>query len=56
MVWDEANLVVERINADEVTRASLLVAAISANLGKEGQKNFDKLIKKLNIEVVPYED
>jgi hypothetical protein len=56
MVWDESNLVVERLNGEEITRANLLRTAISANLGKDGQKSFDKLIKQLNIETQPYED
>jgi hypothetical protein len=56
MVWDEANLIVERLNAEEITRANLLVSAISANLGKDGKKAFDGLIKQLNVSVEPYED
>jgi hypothetical protein len=56
MVWDEANLVSERWNSEEITRANLLLSAISANLGKAGKSQFDKNIKQLNISVEPYED
>lgn len=56
MVWDEANLVAERLNGAEITRANLLQAAISSNLGKAGKASFDKLVKQLNIETKPYED
>jgi len=55
-VWDEANLVNERLSLAEVTRANLLLVAISANLGKEGHREFNKRIRMMTFEVVPYED
>lgn len=56
MVWDEANLVTERENARVVTEVSLIRLAISANLGKDGDRQYQKAIKALNISVEPYED
>lgn len=56
MVWDEANLIIERENGRMITEANLIRLAISANLGKDGDRQFQKAIKPLNITVAPYED
>lgn len=48
MLWQEAQLVVERANQEEASRAVLMQAAIGSVLGKEGQKHFKKILKELN--------
>lgn len=55
MLSDEAALVVERLNGQEVTRATLLRLSISAVLSKEGGRAFDKEISKMNIETFAFE-
>lgn len=52
MLLDEFCLVIERLNAAEVTRATLLQSAISSVLSKKGGKVFDKTVKNLNIRTV----
>lgn len=47
-VVDEAELVVERLNGFEATRAILIQSAMASVHTKEGGKEFKKLIKKLN--------
>lgn len=47
MVWDETNLVVDRLNGQEATRAVLLQMAVSSVLSKEAGKKFDKMIKRM---------
>lgn len=56
MLWDEANLALERVNHEEIIRANLILLAISANLGKDGKKAFDTQLKSLSFETRPYED
>lgn len=55
MLSDEAAIVIERLNGEEVTRATLLRLAISAVLSKEGGRHFDRQIGVLNIETLPHE-
>lgn len=55
MLLDEHNLVVERLNGLEVTRATLLQLAVSSILSKKAGKEFDKNIATLNIETFAYE-
>lgn len=55
MLLDEHNLVVERLNGMEVTRATLLQLAVSSILSKKAGKEFDKSISALNIETFAYE-
>lgn len=47
-VWDECQLVVDRINNRMVTEAVLLQSAVASLLTKEGGKQFSKLTKKLS--------
>lgn len=47
MVWDEANLVIERINRDQSSTAILLKMAVSAIFDEDAGKQFDTQIKKL---------
>jgi hypothetical protein len=47
MVWDEVRLVVERMNALEATRATLLHMAVSAVLSADAGKEFNKTLKHL---------
>jgi hypothetical protein len=47
-VWDEASLVVERLNGLEATRAILVQMAVSSVLSKEAGAEFSKAIKRLN--------
>lgn len=49
MVEDEANLVVERLNGMEITRATLLQQAVHGILSKSARTNFDNQIRSLNI-------
>jgi len=53
MVWDEANLIIERVNAMEVTRGTLMQLAISSILSKKAGKEFEKLMISLNVETKP---
>lgn len=53
MLWDEASLVVERINALEITRSTLMQLAISSILSKKAGKEFDKRVSSLNMEATP---
>lgn len=50
MVWVEAELVVQRQNEMEATRAVLLRDAVSAVISKKGQNHFKKTIEKLTGE------
>ena len=55
MVIDEHALVVERLNALEVTRATLTKLAISATLSKEGAKVWNKQLDSLDVTTVARE-
>lgn len=48
MLWDEAQLVVERINSMEASRAVVMRAAIASVVSKPGMKEFKQLIKELS--------
>jgi hypothetical protein len=47
VVWDEAELVVQRLNNQQATAAILIQAAISSVLAEEGGKQFGDLIDRL---------
>ncbi len=47
MVWIESQLVVERINQEEASRAVVMQATVGSLLGKNGQKHFKKILKEL---------
>ena len=47
MLWEEAELVVERVNREEASRAVIMQNTIASILTKEGGKAFQKLIKDL---------
>lgn len=48
MLWDEAALVVERVNTLEASRAVVMRAAIASVISKPGMKEFKKLIRELS--------
>jgi len=48
MIWDEARLVVERLNGAYATEAILVQSAIASALSKDGAKEFKKTISRLN--------
>lgn len=48
MVWDEAQIVVDRLNGMETTRAIMTQMAVASLLSAKGGKEFRKLIKGLN--------
>jgi len=48
MLMDEHALVVERLNAAEVTQAQLVRLAISASLSKDGFKLWKKQVEALD--------
>lgn len=47
MVWEEAQLVVERRNQGSANETALLHAAAAAIFSKEGMKNLQKILKEL---------
>ena len=47
MVWEEAQIVVERVNHEEASRTALLQIAGSAVMSKEGSKLLKKVLKEL---------
>ena len=47
MVWEEALLVVERLNGVAVTEAVFLQMAVSSLFSKQGAKEFSKVVKRL---------
>lgn len=53
MLEDEALLVIERVNAQTVTEASILQLAVGSILDKKAGKAFEKRLKKLSIETKP---
>ena len=50
MLWDESNLVIERLNGATVTEANLLQHAIGSILSKKSRTEFQKMIRNLNVE------
>ena len=50
MVWEEALLVVERLNQVAVTEALFVQMAVSSLLSKDGAKQFSKLVKRLTLD------
>jgi hypothetical protein len=55
MLLDEHNLVLERLNGLEVTRATLLRLAVSSVLSKKAGEQFDKTVAGLSFETVAHE-
>lgn len=53
MVWDESNMIKERQNALEITRATLLQKAVASILSSKAGTDFSKTIAGLNIETKP---
>lgn len=53
---DEGNIVVERVNAMEATRATLLQLAISGILSEKSGKLFQKKLAELSFETIARED
>ena len=47
MVWEEAQLVVERMNHEEASRTALLNIAGAAVMSKDGAKLLKKVLKEL---------
>lgn len=48
IVWDEAELVVERLNGRIATEAVLTQMAVSSVLSEKAGKQFNKMVKKLS--------
>lgn len=48
MVWDEAQIVVDRLNGMEATRAVLIQMAMTTMFSKDGGREFRKLITRLS--------
>jgi hypothetical protein len=47
MVWEEAQIVVQRINQEEASRTALLHLAGAAVMSKKGAKLLQKALKEL---------
>lgn len=47
MVWEEAQIVVERVNHEEASRTALLQIAGSAVMSKEGAKLLKNILKDM---------
>lgn len=47
-VWEEAELVVDRVNKDLSTETLLLQMAVSSLFSKEAGQEFQKIIKRLS--------
>lgn len=56
MVWDESNLVIERVNGATVTEANLLQQAVHGVLSKQSRGHFKKMVEALNVVTRPFED
>ena len=53
---DEHNIVVERVNASEVTRATLLQLAISGVLSSKSYKLYTQKVDALSFETLAHEE
>lgn len=47
LVWEEAQMVVERLNGFHATNATLIQQAVGSLLSKEAGKNFKKTVESL---------
>lgn len=47
MLWDESNLVVDRFNREEASKAVLLRMAVSSIFSEDGGKEFHSRIDKM---------
>lgn len=52
---DESAIVVERVNGEQVTQATLMRLAISAILSKKASAQFDETVSGLQIETWAFE-
>ena len=50
MLYEESDLVIERLNGAAATQAVLVQAAIASMFSKEGGKLFSKLIKRMGAD------
>ena len=48
MVWEEAQIVVERLNQEEASRTALLQLAGAAVMSKKGNALLQKVLKEMN--------
>lgn len=48
MLWDEADLVVERVNSRLSTEAVLIQLAAASVMSKDALKQFNKIVKRLS--------
>ena len=55
MLYDESNIVIERVNGGIITEAQLIQMAIGSILSKGSRKQFSKTIKELNVSTKPHE-
>lgn len=46
-VWEEAEIVVQRVNQEKASDTSLMRVAVGAVISKEGAKLLDKVLKEL---------
>lgn len=54
MLWDEHNIVIERLNSITITEANLLQHAVHGILSKKSREHFGKMIKSMNVETRPF--
>lgn len=47
MVWDEATIVVDRLNRIAAQEATLTQMAVASLFSKDGRKQFTKMIKEI---------
>jgi uncharacterized protein HemY len=47
-VWEEAELIVQRLNQQAASNTSLMRIAVGAVISKEGAQLLDKVLKELN--------
>lgn len=52
-LYDEANLVTERVNSLVITEAQLAQHGVSAILSAKARKAFTEMVKKLNVITKP---
>lgn len=50
MLYDEANLVIERINGQTVTEGLLIQRAVMSMLSTAGQKAFNTMVDSLQVQ------
>lgn len=55
MLYDESNIVIERINGRIITEAQLVQMAAGSIMSKGTRKQFSKTVKELNVSTKPHE-